>query len=110
VRLRVSIDKDALTIPDVAVQRGPSGLFVFVVSDDNHATPRPVTLAHEDANVAIIDKGLNEGERVVTAGQFGPAARLARRHRRPLWPAGAEAMNGGVFGPLYPSSASPPRC
>jgi multidrug efflux system membrane fusion protein len=79
VRLRVSIDKDALTIPDVAVQRGPSGLFVFVVSDDNHATPRPVTLAHEDANVAIIDKGLNEGERVVTAGQFGlqPGSRVA---------------------------------
>jgi multidrug efflux system membrane fusion protein len=70
-RLRVAVDKDALTIPDLAIQRGPNGLFVYLVSVDNHATPRPVTLAHEDAEVAVVSKGLNEGDRVVTAGYFG---------------------------------------
>jgi multidrug efflux system membrane fusion protein len=78
-RLQVSVDKNALTIPDIAVQRGPNGLFVYLVSADNHATPRPVTLAHEDADVAVVSKGLNEGDKVVTVGYFGlqPGARVA---------------------------------
>jgi multidrug efflux system membrane fusion protein len=79
VRLRVEVEKDALTIPDRAVQRGPDGLFVYVVDADNHATTRPITLAHEDADVAVVAKGLNPGEKVVTVGQFGlqPGARVA---------------------------------
>jgi multidrug efflux system membrane fusion protein len=78
-RLRVEIEKDALTIPDQAVQRGPDGRFVYVVGSDNRAVTRPVTLAHESADVAIVAKGLSEGERVVTVGQFGlqPGARVA---------------------------------
>jgi multidrug efflux system membrane fusion protein len=78
-RLRVEIEKDALTIPDQAVQRGPSGLFVYVIGSDNRADVRPVTLAHEDAKVAVVAKGLDEGEKVVTVGQFGlqPGARVA---------------------------------
>ena len=77
-RLRVAVDKDALTIPDVAVQRGPDGLFVYVVDANDHAAPRPVTLSQEDADVAVVAKGLSEGERVVTAGLFGlqPGARV----------------------------------
>ena len=70
-RLRVSIDKDALTIPDVAVQRGPNGLFVYLIDADNHASQRAVTLAHEDSETAVIDKGLKEGDRVVISGAFG---------------------------------------
>jgi len=78
-RLTVSVEKNALTIPDQAVQRGPDGLFVYVVGSDDRAVTRPVTLAHEDANVAVVAKGLSEGEKVVTVGQFGlqPGARVA---------------------------------
>ena len=79
VRLRVDVEKNALTIPDRAVQRGPGGLFVYVVGPDNRATTRPITLAHEDSDTAVIAKGLSEGEKVVTAGYFGlqPGARVA---------------------------------
>jgi len=70
-RLRVKVEKNALTIPDRAVQRGPDGLFVYVVGADNRATTRQITLAHEDADIAVVAKGLDEGERVVTAGTFG---------------------------------------
>jgi multidrug efflux system membrane fusion protein len=78
-RLRVEVEKDALTIPDRAVQRGPDGLFVYIVGADNRAVVRPVTLAHEDGAVAVVAKGLSEGEKVVTVGQFGlqPGARIA---------------------------------
>jgi multidrug efflux system membrane fusion protein len=81
VRLRVDVEKNALTIPDRAIQRGPDGLFVYVVGADNRATTRPVTLAHEDsdADIAVVAKGLGEGEKVVTVGHFGlqPGARVA---------------------------------
>jgi multidrug efflux system membrane fusion protein len=81
VRLRVEVEKDALTIPDRAIQRGPDGLFVYVVGADNRAVTRPVTLAHEDADAdtAVVAKGLSEGEKVVTVGHFGlqPGARVA---------------------------------
>jgi multidrug efflux system membrane fusion protein len=81
VRLRVEVEKNALTIPDRAIQRGPEGLFVYVVGADNRAVTRPVTLAHEDADAdtAVVAKGLSEGEKVVTVGQFGlqPGARVA---------------------------------
>jgi multidrug efflux system membrane fusion protein len=78
-RLRVEVEKDALTIPDRAVQRGPDGLFVYIVGADNRAVVRPVTLAHEDGAAAVVAKGLSEGEKVVTVGQFGlqPGARVA---------------------------------
>jgi multidrug efflux system membrane fusion protein len=73
VRLRVEVEKNAMTIPDRAVQRGASGLFVYIVGADNHAATRPVTLAHEDseADIAIVAKGLSDGDKVVTVGQFG---------------------------------------
>ena len=78
---RVDVEKQALTIPDRAIQRGPNGLFVYVVGADNRAATRPVTLAHEDADAdtAVVAKGLSEGEKVVTVGHFGlqPGARVA---------------------------------
>ena len=79
VRLRVAVEKDALTIPDRAVQRGPNGLFVYVVGSDNRVRTRPITLAHEDANLAVVANGLEDGDKVVTAGEFGlqPGARVA---------------------------------
>jgi multidrug efflux system membrane fusion protein len=78
-RLRVEVEKDALIIPDQAVQRGPDGRFVYVIGADNRAVVRPVTLAHEDAETSVVAKGLSEGEKVVTSGQFGlqPGARVA---------------------------------
>ncbi len=78
-RLRVDIDKMALTIPDRAVQRGPDGLFVYVVGADDRAVTRPGTRSHEDADTAVVAKGLSDDEKVVTAGYFDlqPGARVA---------------------------------
>ncbi|MBV8473568.1 MAG: efflux RND transporter periplasmic adaptor subunit [Hyphomicrobiales bacterium] len=68
--LTVDVDKNALVVPAVAIQRGPQGLFVYVVDDQNRAAMRPVTLSHQDINVAVIEKGVNEGDKVVTTGAY----------------------------------------
>jgi len=68
VRLRVETVASALTIPPVAVQRGPQGNYVYVAKADNTAERRPVQIGHQDDSVAIVTSGLVAGERVVTDG------------------------------------------
>ena len=69
-RLTVGVAKDALVVPSVAVQHGPNGLYVYVVDDQNRAALRPVTVAHQNIDEAVIEKGLKEGDHVVTAGAY----------------------------------------
>ena len=52
-----------------AVQRGPSGLFVYTVKDDQTVDIARVELGQDDGTLAVVRKGLDEGTRVVTAGQ-----------------------------------------
>jgi multidrug efflux system membrane fusion protein len=71
VRIRTLLDtrKNALTIPSVALQRGPEGFYVWVVQPDNTAQRRDVDAKPIDENVTIVDKGISLDERVVVNGQ-----------------------------------------
>jgi len=66
----VGIDKDALVIPALAVQRSQKGLYVYVVDEQNHAALREVALTHQTTDVAVISSGLKEGDRVITSNLF----------------------------------------
>jgi len=70
VMLTRQVLRNATTIPNAAVNRGPNGLFVFVVGQNNHAVRRPITLVATQGAVAIIKSGVRPGERVVTDGQM----------------------------------------
>jgi membrane fusion protein, multidrug efflux system len=69
-RVTVGVLKNALVVPDQAIQRGPKGLFVYVVDDQNRVAMRPVVVPHEDQDLAVVEKGVNDGERVVTVGAY----------------------------------------
>jgi membrane fusion protein, multidrug efflux system len=69
-RLLLEIRKDAVVIPSTAVQRGPHGLFTWVVKTDNTVEPRPITTATATDTTTIVTSGVNDGERVVTNGQY----------------------------------------
>jgi membrane fusion protein, multidrug efflux system len=69
-RLTVGALKNALIVPNSAIQRGPNGFFVYVVDDQNRAVLRPVVVPRQDQDQAIIAKGVSDGERVITAGQY----------------------------------------
>jgi membrane fusion protein, multidrug efflux system len=69
-RLLLQVQKDVVVIPSVAVQRGPEGLFTWVVKTDNTVEPRPIKTATSSDNTTIILSGVNDGERVVTDGQY----------------------------------------
>jgi multidrug efflux system membrane fusion protein len=72
VRLRVDTRSGALVVPPAAIQRGPRGTFVYVISPESTVQRRAVTVEHEDQSVSVVTSGLNPGDRVVTDG----AARL----------------------------------
>ena len=68
VRLLIDTLKQVVVIPTGAVQRGPTGTFVYVVKEDNASTIRPITVQKQDENQTVVSKGLEPPERVVTTG------------------------------------------
>jgi multidrug efflux system membrane fusion protein len=87
VRIRTLVDtrKNVLTIPSVALQRGPQGFYVWVVQPDNIAEPRDVDARPVDENLTIVAKGLSPDERVVVNGQsrLEAGARVEARSQEP---------------------------
>jgi multidrug efflux system membrane fusion protein len=69
-RLLIETKHNVLTIPSPAVQRGPSGLYAYVVKLDSTVEMRTITIDQLDGGKAIITEGLTPGEHVVTAGQY----------------------------------------
>ncbi|HSY57226.1 MAG TPA: efflux RND transporter periplasmic adaptor subunit [Bradyrhizobium sp.] len=70
VRLVLSTQHDALTVPLDAVQQGPQGRVVFVVGPDHKVALRPVSMRQSLNGVALIETGLHAGETVVVRGQY----------------------------------------
>jgi len=69
-QLLLRTDAKVLTVPSTAVQRGPNGLYVYVVKSDNTAELRPVEADRLEQAIAVISSGLDEGERVVVSGHL----------------------------------------
>jgi multidrug efflux system membrane fusion protein len=67
-RLLLTTRKDALTVASTVPQRGPEGTFAYVVEGDS-AQQKPIEVESTQGDIAIISKGLNEGEQVVVDGQ-----------------------------------------
>ena len=59
---------NAVLVPQRAVQQGAKGHFVWVVTQDNKAESRPVTVGQWHGDDWFIDEGLTAGERVVVDG------------------------------------------
>jgi multidrug efflux system membrane fusion protein len=69
IRILITTRKNAVTVPPVAVQRGPDGLYVWVIKPDNTAEQRPIEAQTVSDTAAIVSKGLAANERVVVNGQ-----------------------------------------
>jgi len=89
VKLLVDTLHNAIVVPSAAVQRGASGTFAYVASDDSTVTVRPITVAQQDDIHAVIVSGVADGERVVTSGfaQLSDNAKITIVTRESLVPA-----------------------
>ena len=69
-RLLLRTEPEGLTIAAAAVQQGPKGSYVYVVTPDQSVQVRPVQIAQISDGQALIDSGLKAGETVVVDGQY----------------------------------------
>jgi multidrug efflux system membrane fusion protein len=69
IHILIATRKNAVTIPSVAVQRGPDGLYVWVIKPNDTVEQRPIAAQAASDSMMIVSKGLNAGERVVLDGQ-----------------------------------------
>jgi multidrug efflux system membrane fusion protein len=68
-RLLLRTDRDAIIVPQTAIQHGPDGLFVYVVGDDNKAKKQDVKVSEQNLAEALVTDGLAAGQKVIVAGQ-----------------------------------------
>ncbi|HTN67679.1 MAG TPA: efflux RND transporter periplasmic adaptor subunit, partial [Burkholderiaceae bacterium] len=69
-RLVLGQRRQALTVPAAVVQRGPNGVYAYVVDADSTARMQPIQVANIQDGVAVIEHGLSAGQRVVLDGQY----------------------------------------
>jgi len=60
--------KGATLVPTAAIQTGPQGPFVYVITANQIATVRQVQLGPSEKDNTAIEKGVSPGERVVVEG------------------------------------------
>jgi multidrug efflux system membrane fusion protein len=99
-RLLLQTRTGAIVTPTPAIQRGPSGAFVYVVNRDNTVAVRNVSIDLIQGPLAVVTQGLQVGEQVVTDGQnqLRPGAKVDPR------PAGAQTSPAqSQPGPSAPS-------
>ncbi len=68
VRIQTSVSKDALLVPQSAVQDLQGGYQVAVVGTDNKVSIRPVKAGEKVGTMWVINEGLKPGERVIVEG------------------------------------------
>jgi membrane fusion protein, multidrug efflux system len=69
-RVLVRIERNALTVPSAAVQRGPNGPFTYVVKSDSTVEARPLQIGDDSNGLTVVKNGLQTDERVVTTNQY----------------------------------------
>ena len=70
VVVTLTVDREALVVPQSAVQNGPQGPYVFVIKQDQTAELRSIVIARVADSETLLTSGAAEGETVVTDGQL----------------------------------------
>ncbi|MDP1718295.1 MAG: efflux RND transporter periplasmic adaptor subunit, partial [Burkholderiales bacterium] len=81
VRIILRIEPEAVVVPEVAVQPGQDGSFVYLIDEDSKVRVQPVIIARQIRNDVVIASGIKGGDQVITeipqALRAGATVRLA---------------------------------
>ncbi len=99
VRVYVDLLRQALVAPAGAIQRGPKGAFVYVLTPEAKAAMKLVSVGRQDEKIAVIQSGVEAGEIVITTG-FGQLTDGSLV--RPQTPAQPDAAAGPAERPRGP--------
>ena len=73
VLLTLDTQRNAVLVPNTAIQEGQKGSYVYVVKPDGTVEAQPVVVSRKLDQESVIKTGLNPGQRVVTSGQLNLA-------------------------------------
>lgn len=101
VQLKGAVRPNAIMVPQVAVMQGPNGKFVFVVSPDDTAQPKPIQVGDWYGDQWIVNSGLEPGDRVVVDGavRLQPGAPVQIRPAAPPAPESAKVPSATPLKP-----------
>jgi membrane fusion protein, multidrug efflux system len=80
-RLLLTTKQNVIVVPTPAIQRGPKGIFVYVVGSDSSVSVRSVVIDTTQGDQTILASGVKAGETVVVDGQnqIRPGSKVAVR-------------------------------
>jgi multidrug efflux system membrane fusion protein len=101
-RLLVNTVRNAVVVPDAAVQRGPEGLFAYVVTADGKAEMRQLKVSRIADGQALVEQGLTPGDRIVISGHYrvqpGGAVEVVGGPEQPVSSSGEPGVGGRALG------------
>lgn len=81
VRIVLTVEPDAVVVPEAAVQPGQEGSFVYLVDEENKVQVRPVKVSRQIGSEVVIAAGVKPGDSLITeipqALQPGATVRIA---------------------------------
>jgi membrane fusion protein (multidrug efflux system) len=97
-RLEQAVDRDAITVPQQAVQRTPEGASVLVVNAENKVVSQPVKADTSQGDSWIVSQGLKAGDRVIVEGsqKTAPGATVKPVQWQPKAAGGAGTAAAGA--------------
>jgi multidrug efflux system membrane fusion protein len=66
VRIVLTIEPEAVVVPEAAVQPGQDGSFVYMVDENSKVKVQPVTVSRQLGSEIVIATGVRAGDRVIT--------------------------------------------
>ena len=70
MQVLTQVQSQALTIPESALERGPDGLYAYLVGPDSKVSVAQLTAGTTHDGRVVVEKGLKAGDRVVTSNQY----------------------------------------
>ena len=97
VRLVLGVDPHAIVVPASAVQNGESGKYIYVVQADGTAVMQPVTSTRTYRQLAVVEKGIHPGQRVIVDGQYRviPNSKVEVVRTVPVTPGSKQVADNG---------------
>ena len=101
VRLILGDRPKAVTVPEAAIQRGQSEVYVYVEDEATKTVKsQPISLTQIQDGIAVIGSGVSPGERVVVDGQYKlkPGSKVTEVARSASGAASGSAANPAAAG------------
>ncbi len=71
VKVVIRTEPHALAVSSNAIEHGPDGAYIWLVSPDQTAHRQPVEISAIEGDKTVVSSGVKAGDRIVASGQYG---------------------------------------